>query len=77
MSRRPLQRLRAHLTVGLTGYMPKMIELVRSGVIRPEQFLTQKTPIQSAIDAYRSFARHEPGLDQGQAGPSLGKRHAA
>jgi len=42
-------------------YMPEMIELVRSGVIRPEQFLTQKEPMQSAIDAYRSFAEHERG----------------
>jgi threonine dehydrogenase-like Zn-dependent dehydrogenase len=29
--------------------MPQMIELVRSGVIRPEQFLTQKEPLQSAV----------------------------
>jgi len=42
-------------------YMPEMIELVRSGVIRPEQFLTQKEPMQSAVDAYRSFAEHERG----------------
>jgi threonine dehydrogenase-like Zn-dependent dehydrogenase len=38
-----------------------MVELVRSGVIRPEQFLTQREPITSAVDAYCSFDRHERG----------------
>jgi len=58
-------------------YMPEMVELVRSGVIRPEQFLTQKAPIQSAIDAYRSFARHEPGWIKVKLEPSLSQRNAA
>ncbi|WP_263417759.1 zinc-dependent alcohol dehydrogenase [Terriglobus albidus] len=58
-------------------YMPDMIELVRSGVIRPEQFLTQKAPIQSAIDAYRSFVRHEPGWIKVKLEPSLSKQNAA
>lgn len=42
-------------------YMLEMIELVRSGVIRPEQFLTQRQPMISALDAYRAFDRHERG----------------
>ncbi len=42
-------------------YMPEMIELVRSGVIRPEQFLTQDESLISAIDAYRAFERHQSG----------------
>lgn len=58
-------------------YMPEMIELVRSGVIRPEQFLTQKAPIQSAIDAYRSFARHEPGWIKVKLEPSTSQKRAA
>lgn len=58
-------------------YMPEMIELVRSGVIRPEQFLTQKAPIQSAIDAYRSFARHEPGWIKVKLEPSTSQKQAA
>jgi threonine dehydrogenase-like Zn-dependent dehydrogenase len=58
-------------------YMPEMIELVRSGVIRPEQFLTQKAPIQSAIDAYRSFARHEPGWTKVKLEPSTSQKQAA
>jgi threonine dehydrogenase-like Zn-dependent dehydrogenase len=58
-------------------YMPEMIELVRSGVVRPETFLTQKEPIQSAIDAYRSFARHERGWIKVKLEPSARSRKAA
>lgn len=58
-------------------YMPEMIELVRSGVIRPEQFLTQKEPMQSAIDAYRSFAQHERGWIKVKLEPALGRAKAA
>jgi threonine dehydrogenase-like Zn-dependent dehydrogenase len=58
-------------------YMPEMIQLVRSGVIHPEQFLTQKAPIQSAIDAYRSFARHEPGWIKVKLEPPTSQKQAA
>ena len=58
-------------------YMPEMIELVRAGVIRPEQFLTQKEPIQSAIDAYRSFAEHERGWIKVKLEPASHKQKAA
>ncbi len=36
-------------------YLPRLIELVRSGVFRPEQFFTQRVPVSSAIDAYHHF----------------------
>ena len=42
-------------------YLPRLIELVRSGVFRPEQFFTQRAPISSAIDAYHHFDQHESG----------------
>lgn len=42
-------------------YLPRLIELVRGGVIRPEQFFTEKVPVASAIDAYRHFDKHEHG----------------
>lgn len=58
-------------------YMPEMIELVRSGVIRPEQFLTQKEPMQSAIDAYRSFAEHERGWIKVKLEPAASRAKAA
>ena len=57
--------------------MPEMIELVRSGVIHPEQFLTQKEPIQSAINAYHSFAEHESGWIKVKLEPSAHSRKAA
>jgi threonine dehydrogenase-like Zn-dependent dehydrogenase len=58
-------------------YLPEMIELVRSGTIQPEQFLTQKEPLQSAMDAYRSFATHERGWIKVKLEPAAGKRKAA
>ncbi len=58
-------------------YMPQMIELVRAGVIRPEQFLTQKEPIQSAIDAYHSFAKHQRGWIKVKLEPASRKQKAA
>jgi threonine dehydrogenase-like Zn-dependent dehydrogenase len=42
-------------------YLPRLVELVRSGVMRPEQYFTQKVPVVSAIDAYHHFDRHENG----------------
>jgi threonine dehydrogenase-like Zn-dependent dehydrogenase len=42
-------------------YLPRLVELVRSGVMRPEQFFTKKVPIISAIDAYHHFDQHEAG----------------
>jgi len=42
-------------------YLPRMIELVRSGVMRPEQFFTQRKPLSSSIEAYHHFDQHEEG----------------
>ncbi len=42
-------------------YMPMLIELVRTGAIRTEKFLTQDQPLTSAIEAYQSFERHATG----------------
>ena len=42
-------------------YMPHLVELVRSGVMHPEQFFTQKVPVASAINAYRHFDKHDQG----------------
>jgi threonine dehydrogenase-like Zn-dependent dehydrogenase len=58
-------------------YLPEMIELVRSGTIRPQEFLTQKEPLQSALDAYRSFASHERGWIKVKLEPEARKRKAA
>jgi threonine dehydrogenase-like Zn-dependent dehydrogenase len=42
-------------------YLPRLVELVRSGVMHPEEFFTQRVPVASAIDAYHHFDRHESG----------------
>jgi threonine dehydrogenase-like Zn-dependent dehydrogenase len=42
-------------------YLPHLIELVRAGIFRPEQFFTQRQPITSVIDAYHHFDQHEHG----------------
>ena len=58
-------------------YMPEMIELVRSGVIHPEQFLTQIEPITSAVEAYRAFDRHEAGWIKVKLDPAEQQERAA
>jgi threonine dehydrogenase-like Zn-dependent dehydrogenase len=42
-------------------YLPQLIDLVRGGIIKPSTILTQDESITSAIDAYRSFDKREPG----------------
>jgi threonine dehydrogenase-like Zn-dependent dehydrogenase len=58
-------------------YMPEMIELVRSGVIRPEEFLTQMKPITSAIEAYKAFDQHEAGWIKVKLEPGQEQEQAA
>jgi len=58
-------------------YMPEMVELVRSGVIRPEEFLTQIKPIASAVEAYQAFDRHEPGWIKVKLDPTQQQERAA
>ena len=48
-------------------YLPRLVELVRSGVMRPEQFFTQQVPFTSAMDAYHHFDRHESGWLKSEA----------
>jgi threonine dehydrogenase-like Zn-dependent dehydrogenase len=42
-------------------YLPMLIELVRTGAIRTEKFLTQDKPLTSALEAYKAFDRHASG----------------
>jgi threonine dehydrogenase-like Zn-dependent dehydrogenase len=42
-------------------YIPHLIELVRSGVIEPEQVLTQVEPLDNVISAYQSFDKRQSG----------------
>jgi threonine dehydrogenase-like Zn-dependent dehydrogenase len=58
-------------------YMPEMIELVRSGVIHPEEFLTQVQPITSSVDAYQAFDRHQAGWVKVKLDPAQQQYRAA
>jgi threonine dehydrogenase-like Zn-dependent dehydrogenase len=42
-------------------YVPKLVELVRTGAIDPVAILSKIEPIHAAVDAYRAFDRREPG----------------
>jgi threonine dehydrogenase-like Zn-dependent dehydrogenase len=42
-------------------YIPHLIELVRTGAVKPTEILTHVGPLTGAIDAYKSFDKREPG----------------
>jgi threonine dehydrogenase-like Zn-dependent dehydrogenase len=42
-------------------YIPELVELVRGGMIDPEEILTQATEISKAIDAYKAFDERQEG----------------
>lgn len=57
-------------------YLPRLVELVRAGVMRPEQFFTQRVPISSAVDGYRHFDHHEHGWLKVKLEPGAGQKAA-
>ena len=42
-------------------YIPKLVDMVASGVVDPVKILTQMEPMQDALAAYRAFDEREPG----------------
>ena len=42
-------------------YIPRLIELVESGVFDPSRILTQSEPLTNVIDAYKAFDQREQG----------------
>jgi threonine dehydrogenase-like Zn-dependent dehydrogenase len=42
-------------------YIPRLVDMVRAGVIDPTTVLTQQEPMASAIDAYKAFDERRPG----------------
>jgi threonine dehydrogenase-like Zn-dependent dehydrogenase len=42
-------------------YIPRLVELVRTGAVDPTALIAKQEPIGSAIDAYESFDRRRPG----------------
>jgi threonine dehydrogenase-like Zn-dependent dehydrogenase len=42
-------------------YIPKLVDLVRAGVVDPEQVLTQREPLTDVIEAYKAFDQRQAG----------------
>ncbi|MBV9443149.1 MAG: zinc-binding dehydrogenase, partial [Acidobacteriaceae bacterium] len=42
-------------------YLPKLVDLVRSGTIDPSKVLTQVEPMMDAIEAYKAFDKRQAG----------------
>jgi len=42
-------------------YVPRLVDMVRSGLVDPATILTQREPMMSAIDAYKAFDQRQPG----------------
>jgi threonine dehydrogenase-like Zn-dependent dehydrogenase len=42
-------------------YIPKLVELVRSGAVRPSEILSHRQPLGNVIEAYKAFDKREPG----------------
>lgn len=42
-------------------YIPHLLELVRTGAVKPTEILTHVGPLTGAIEAYKNFDRREPG----------------
>jgi threonine dehydrogenase-like Zn-dependent dehydrogenase len=51
-------------------YLPKLIELVRTGAVDPLKILSQVEPMTSAIDAYRAFDERRAGWIKVELKPS-------
>jgi threonine dehydrogenase-like Zn-dependent dehydrogenase len=53
-------------------YIPRLLELIRTGALRPEEILTHVGPLTGALEAYKNFDKREPGwikvkLEPGEA----------
>ena len=42
-------------------YIPRLLAMVESGVVDPEQMVTQHEPLRDALDAYKQFDLRQPG----------------
>jgi threonine dehydrogenase-like Zn-dependent dehydrogenase len=52
-------------------YIPKLVELVRAGAVRPAEVLSHRQPMESVIEAYKAFDRREPGWIKVELEPEL------
>jgi threonine dehydrogenase-like Zn-dependent dehydrogenase len=42
-------------------YIPKLLEMVRSGIVDPRDVLTKREPLTAALDAFKAFDQRRPG----------------
>ncbi|HEY7347593.1 MAG TPA: zinc-dependent alcohol dehydrogenase [Ktedonobacterales bacterium] len=42
-------------------YLPRLVDLVRNGTIKPSQIISQQKPLHSAVEAYKAFDEHKEG----------------
>lgn len=54
-------------------YMPRLLELVRSGVIDPTTLITRQEQLLSAVEAYEEFDRRHPGWLKVELQPSAAR----
>jgi threonine dehydrogenase-like Zn-dependent dehydrogenase len=52
-------------------YLPQLVDWTRNGTIDPLRILTQRQPITSALEAYKTFAQHRPGWVKVELEPSV------
>lgn len=58
------------------NYAPKLVDMVRNGMVDPATVLTQVEPIAGAIEAYRAFDRREAGWIKVELLPRAKATHA-
>jgi threonine dehydrogenase-like Zn-dependent dehydrogenase len=58
-------------------YLPRLIELVRTGAVTPTEILTHVGPLTGAIEAYQNFDKREPGWVKVMLEPSPAPAKAA
>lgn len=52
-------------------YIPKLVNLVRTGVVDPARVLSRVEPLGSAIEAYKAFDERQPGWMKVELEPAL------
>jgi threonine dehydrogenase-like Zn-dependent dehydrogenase len=52
-------------------YLPMLVNLVRSGTVRPEKILTKIEPMTHVIEAYKAFDERQPGWMKVELEPAL------
>ena len=58
-------------------YVPKLVNLVRTGVVDPQEILTNVEPLTNVLDAYRQFDLRQPGWIKVKLEPSAAPAIAA